>query len=72
MISEEEKERRKEYNTNLNMFLADCDDEYIEWRLSHKTDVDYLNEKWINGEMELDELIRLTYECLDNGYVVLD
>lgn len=67
MITEEEKKRRRAiYNKNLNMILSDYDDEYIEWRLSHKTEEDYIYEKWINGEIEFDELRKLINSSLNN------
>jgi hypothetical protein len=69
MITEEEKERRrKEYITELNMFLSDCDDEYIEYRLSHKTEADFAYEKWINGEITYEELLLELHGCLDTLY----
>ena len=68
MISEEEKKiRRQEYETNLNMFLADCDDEYIEYRLANRPDkMDLIYERWINGEIELDEVNRLVNEYINS------
>ena len=66
-ITEEEKKRRRAiYNKNLNMILSDYDDEYIEWRLSHKTEEDYIYEKWLNGEIEFDELRKLINSSLNN------
>ncbi len=56
-ITEEEKERRRKiHQTSLNITLSDFDDEYIKWRLSHKLEVDYIYDKWINGDITFDEL----------------
>lgn len=57
-ITEEEKERRrKEYETNRNICLSDFDDDYIERVLSNRPDpLDLIYERWINGEITLDEL----------------
>jgi len=69
MITEEEKERRRKvYITELNMFLSDYDDEYIEYRLSHKTKADLIYEKWINGEITYEELLLELDEDIDTIY----
>ncbi len=67
MITEEEKiRRRKEYIKNRNITLSDFDDEYVEWRLSNKTEEDYIYEKWINGEITKEELCKEINEYIKN------
>ena len=67
MITGEEKKRRREiHETNFNISLSGFDDEYIKWRLSHKTEEDLIYERWINGEIEFDEVVRLVEEYIKN------
>ena len=66
-ITEEEKNRRrKEYIKNFNMNLSGFDDEYIKWRLSHKLEVDYIYEKWINGEITSEQLEKEITDYIKN------
>lgn len=56
-ITEEEKERRRKiHQINHNITLSGFDNDYIDFRLSHKLEVDYIYDKWINGDITFEQL----------------
>lgn len=56
-ITEEEKERRRKiHQTNHNITLSGFDNDYIDFRLSHKSKLDLIYDKWINGDITFEQL----------------
>lgn len=56
-ITEEEKERRRKiHQTNHNITLSGFDNDYIDFRLSHKSKLDLIYDKWINGDLTFEQL----------------
>jgi hypothetical protein len=65
ITEEEKKRRRKEYEKNRNISMSDYDDDYINhWLANRPDEIDLIYERWINGEIELDEVSKLMDEYI--------